>query len=148
MTCENVVERRTTHVRDVTVMMADRGLDVFCTAPPDIGRFDEEQIEDEKGVTLLTELVQLMRRVLAAGAYASLSSDILSCDPRCRWRFSTASGTTARWTGTAVENLFIRFGRPDFHFDGGLGRHPAAVQRRTGMWPRWPAPRSGWACPS
>ncbi len=142
------MERRTTHVRDVTVMMADRGPDVFCTAPPDIGRFDGEQIEDEKGVTLLTELGQLMRRVLAAGAFASLSSDILSCDPRCRWRFSTASGTTARWTGTAVENLFIRFGRPDFHFDGGLGRHSAAVQRRTGMWPRWPAPRSGWACPS
>jgi hypothetical protein len=27
--------------------------------------------------------------------------------PTLRWRFSTASGTTARWTGTAVENLFI-----------------------------------------
>lgn len=66
--CENVMERQSTVVRDATIMMADREPTVLCTAPPDIGRFDEEEIEDEKGVMLLTELGQMMRQVLAQGS--------------------------------------------------------------------------------
>ena len=66
--CEKEMERRTTDVRDVTVMMAERGPDVYCTAPPDLGRFDELQIEDEEGVAVLSVLGQQMGRVLAAGS--------------------------------------------------------------------------------
>lgn len=66
--CENVMERHTAVVRDVTLMMADRGPTVLCSAPPDVGRADEEEIEGEKGVTLLTQLGQLMRQVLTQGS--------------------------------------------------------------------------------
>ena len=66
--CENVMERRSTVVRDTTVMLADRGPSVLCTVDPNIGRFDEEDIEGEKGVLLLTELGDMMRRVLQTGS--------------------------------------------------------------------------------
>jgi hypothetical protein len=65
--CENVMERRSDVVRDVTLTLDGPG-SVACTAPENIGLFDEREIEDQKGVALLAELGQLMRRILAAGS--------------------------------------------------------------------------------
>jgi len=66
--CENVMERRSTNIRDVSILLADEGPSVLCTVNADIGRSDEEDIEGEKGVLLLTELGDMMRRVRDTGS--------------------------------------------------------------------------------
>ena len=66
--CENVMEHRSTNIRDVSILLADQGPGVLCTVDPDIGRSDEEDIEGEKGVVVLTELGDMMRRVRDNGS--------------------------------------------------------------------------------
>jgi hypothetical protein len=65
--CENIMQRRTFWVRDVSLLMPP-GNDVMCVAPENIGDFDQQEIADQEGVQTLRQLADLLEKVLLTGS--------------------------------------------------------------------------------
>jgi hypothetical protein len=66
--CDNVMERSSTWVRSVTIALEDDGPMVLCTWSPDLATWDEEAVEQEKGIALLEQLGEMLRQVLTHGS--------------------------------------------------------------------------------
>lgn len=65
--CDNVIARRTTTPRDVVIDMP-AGLNVACTASPDLGWTDEEElVSTDVGIRVLSTFEKMMRQLRMAG---------------------------------------------------------------------------------
>jgi hypothetical protein len=64
--CENVMRRNNTGVSEVSLLMP-AGVNVLCTVDPNIGLFDERDLEDREGTGLFSEIAAALQKVLDTG---------------------------------------------------------------------------------
>jgi hypothetical protein len=80
ITCENVMRRNTTGVREVSVLMP-AGDDVACTVNADIGVLDERDIEDSEGNGTFSQIARALQAVLNAGTLRTPFVGVFAATP-------------------------------------------------------------------
>ncbi len=96
--CENVMQRRTTAVSDMILVMPE-GTDVACTAPANLGLNDERTIEGQQGVDVFSALADMLEQVLTSGSLRRQLIGTFEASPtrNTAWVYAVANNGDLFW---------------------------------------------------